>query len=337
MNPSFPIRYDWTVAEIEAFCDFPLFDLVFQAAAVHRAYHDPNKMQIGCIISCKTGGCPENCAYCPQSSHHSTTVRPQAMMPLEEVVRLAKRAVANGAMRICLGAAWRSPRPGKQFDSLLKMVEEISAMGVEVCCTLGMLQEEAAKRLKAAGAHAYNHNLDTSPAYYPQVITTRTYQERLDTLDVVERAGLSVCCGGIIGLGESRADRLSLLHVLATRPRHPDSVPINMLTAVPGTPLAGQPPVPFWELLRMVAIARILMPRAMVRLSSGRNRLTLAEQALCFLAGANSFHSGSKLLVTPTHDFDADDEMMALFGLTKLAPFEKLPAADHVPVTEEAK
>jgi biotin synthase len=243
------------------------------------------------------------------------------MMPLEEVLVQAKRAVDNGATRICLAAAWRSPRPGKQFDHVLKMVEEITAMGVEVCCTLGSLKEEAAEQLKVAGMHSYNHNLDTSEEYYPQIITTRTYQERLDTLDVLDKVGLSVCCGGIIGLGESREDRLALLHTLATRSRHPDSVPINMLTAVKGTPLGNQPRISFWELLRMVAIARILMPRAMVRLSSGRAQLTDAEQGLCFLAGANSFHSGKKLLVTPTNDFDQDDQMMELFGLSKLEPF----------------
>ena len=315
------VRNDWKMEELAEFCDMPLFDLVFRAASVYRNFHDPNKIQIGCIISVKTGGCPENCKYCPQSSYYETGTKAEAMMPLEEVLRLAQRAIDNGATRICLAAAWKSPRAGKQFDNVLKMIEEINAMGVEVCCTLGMLKEEAAQQLKAAGMHSYNHNLDTSSNYYPQIITTRTYQDRLDTLDVLDKVGLNVCCGGIIGLGESREDRLALLHTLATRSRHPDSVPINMLTAVPGTPLGEQPPISFWELLRMVAIARILMPRAMVRLSSGRSKLTDAEQALCFLAGANSFHSGKKLLVTPTNDFDQDDQMMALFGLTKLEPF----------------
>ncbi len=321
--PETAIRHDWTPAEIQAIYNQPMLELVYQAARTHRQYHDPRYIQVCCLISVKTGGCPENCKYCAQSAHNPTDLPAQPMLSLEEVLARAKQMIAKGATRICLGAAWREVRPNKPFDSILQMVEQLSAMGVEVCCTLGMLDKPAAEKLASAGIYAYNHNLDTSAEFYQQVVTTRTYEERLATLDVVEQAGISVCCGGILGLGESEADRISLLHTLATRPHHPESVPINMLWQIPGTPLAQQANVPFWQLLRMIATTRLVMPRAMVRLSCGRQRLSAVEQAMCFMAGANSIHSGELLLTVPTPAFDADDELLQLLGLQKLPPYQQ--------------
>jgi biotin synthase len=312
------IRSDWTKEEIRAIHDRPLLGLIYQAASVHREHHPANQVQVCSLISIKTGGCPEDCKYCPQSARYQTNVTATPLMQEEEILAQARQAIANGATRVCLGAAWRTVRESAQFEQILRVIQNITAMGVEVCCTLGMLTEPQAVRLKEAGLHAYNHNLDTSPEFYSSIITTRRYEDRLRTLDAVEKAGISVCCGGIIGMGESVDDRVGLLHALATRNPHPESVPINLLIPVPGTPLAQQKPVPIWEMIRMVATARITMPEAMVRLSAGRLERSLEEQALCFLAGANSIFSGEKLLTRPNPDFDADEQMFRLFGLTPL-------------------
>lgn len=308
-------KTDWTKEEIRSVYDTPLLDLIYQAASIHRKYHPSNEIQVCSLISIKTGGCAEDCKYCPQSSRYQTHVSATPLMQEEEILRLAKKAIESGATRVCLGAAWRSLRDGPQFDRILEVIKQITAMKVEVCCTLGMLNESQANRLKQAGLYAYNHNLDTSPEFYPTIITTRKYEDRLVTLDAVEKAGISVCCGGIIGMGESHEDRIALLYSLASRDPHPGSVPINLLIPIAGTPFEKKKPVPIWDLVRMIATARIMMPRAMVRLSAGRLGRTLEDQALCFLAGANSIFSGEKLLTCPNPDFDEDKQMMHLFGL----------------------
>lgn len=308
-------RSNWTKAEIRAIHDTPLLDLIYQATSVHRKYHVANQIQVCSLVSIKTGGCPEDCKYCPQSARYKTNVNATPLMQEEEILDAAKKAIANGATRVCLGAAWRSVRDGIQFDQILAVVKKITALGVEVCCTLGMLNESQAERLKQAGLYAYNHNLDTSPEFYSSITTTRRYEDRLQTLDTVEKAGISVCCGGIIGMGESIEDRIGLLYMLASRTPHPESVPINLLIPVAGTPLEERKPVPIWDMIRMVATARITMPKAMVRLSAGRLERSWEEQLLCFLAGANSIHSGEKLLTRPNPGFDEDEEMLALFGL----------------------
>lgn len=318
------IRSDWKKEEIRAIHDSPLLELIQHAGAIHKAYHVPNQVQVCSLISIKTGGCPEDCRYCPQSARYQTDVHATAMMQEEEILTCAKKAIANGCTRICLGAAWRSVKNSAQFDLILKVIRKLTDTGVEVCCTLGMLTESQAIRLKEAGLYAYNHNLDTSPEFYSSIITTRSYEDRLKTLDTVEKAGIGVCCGGIIGMGETIDDRIGLIHALATRNPHPKSVPINLLIPIQGTPLEKQKPVPIWEMVRMVAIARITMPRAMVRLSAGRLERPLQEQALCFLAGANSIFSGEKLLTRPNPDFDADEQMFRLFGLTPRPAFAPL-------------
>lgn len=311
------IRNNWTVEELREIHDGPLLDLIYRAASVHRMYHTPSEVQVCSLISIKTGGCPEDCKYCPQASRYQTNVEAAGLMDKEQVVAEAKRAKEQGSSRVCLGAAWRQVRDSRQFDLVLDMVKEISEMDVEVCCCLGMLNEDQATRLKEAGLHSYNHNLDTSREYYSSIITTRTYDDRLKTLDNAEKAGLNLCCGGIIGMGESVEDRIKLLHTLATRHEHPASVPINMLVPVEGTPLAEQKPVSIWEMIRMIATARIAMPEAMVRLSAGRLERSLEEHALCFLAGANSIFSGEKLLTTPNPGVTFDDAMFSLFGMSK--------------------
>lgn len=322
-------RSNWTKTEIREIYESPLLELIYQAATIHRKYHTGDEIQVCSLISIKTGGCSEDCKYCPQAARYHTNVTPTPFMESSEIINSAKKAIANGATRVCLGAAWRSVRDSLQFDRVLEVVKEITGMGVEVCCTLGMLNESQAERLKEAGLYAYNHNLDTSPEYYPSIITTRTYDERLKTLDAVEKAGISVCCGGIIGMGESTEDRIGLLYMLATRTSHPESVPINLLIPVEGTPLEERHTLPIWDMVRMVATARITMPKAMVRLSAGRLERSLEEQALCFLAGANSIFSGEKLLTRPNPDFDQDQEMMRLFGLKIRPAFaESLAMAD---------
>ncbi len=314
-------RCAWTKEEIRSIHDSPLLDLIYRAATIHRAHHPANQVQICSLISIKTGGCPEDCKYCPQSARYQTNVSSTPLMQEKEIVDMAKKAIVNGATRVCLGAAWRSVRDSAQFELVLRAIRQITDMGVEVCCTLGMLTESQANRLKEAGLYAYNHNLDTSPEFYSSITTTRKYEDRLKTLDAVEGAGMSVCCGGIIGMGESVEDRVGLIYMLANRNPHPESVPINLLIPVQGTPLQERSFVPIWEMIRMVATARITMPRAMVRLSAGRLERSLEEQALCFLAGANSIFSGEKLLTRANPDFDEDEKMLRLFGLSPRPSF----------------
>jgi biotin synthase len=320
------LRYDWTIEEIRAFFAEPLLDLVFRAATVHRVHHDPREVQVCKLISIKTGGCPEDCAYCSQSARYQTEVSASPLMRKEDVIEIAHRAKAAGVSRVCMGAAWREVRDNKQFDRVLDMVREVNAMGVEVCCTLGMLTDDQARRLDEAGLYAYNHNLDTSREHYSSIITTRTYDDRLNTLASVRKTGVTVCCGGIMGLGESQADRISMLHTLSRFNPHPESVPINILSRVPGTPLADVEDVPVTETVRMIAVARILMPKSVVRLSAGRARMSASDQALCFMAGANSiFSSDDRKMLTravPSPDYDADRELLDVLGLKMRPPFK---------------
>src|SRR6266853_4120151 len=300
------LRHNWTLAEIEAIYVAPLPDLLFRAQLVHRARHRADQVQGCMLLSIKTGGCPEDCAYCPQSAHYKTAVDRQALLSVDAALAAAENAKAQGATRFCMGAAWRDIPQGEQFERVLAMVRGVRALGLEACCTLGMLTQPQADALAEAGLTAYNHNLDTSSEFYGQIISTRTYQERLDTLECVRRAGVTVCCGGIIGMGESRAERYRLLRVLSTLDPHPESVPVNLLVRVKGTPLGDQLPVDPLELVRMIAAARILMPASMVRLSARRLSLSNEAQALCFVAGANSIFMGEKLLTTPNPDIGAD-------------------------------
>lgn len=308
------LRYDWTVEEIAALYELPFMDLMFQAQSVHRKHFNPNKIQVSSLLSIKTGKCPEDCAYCPQSVRHSSELTVDPLMPLTEVLHAAKQAKAQGSSRFCMGAAWRSPKD-KELDLVVDMVKGVKALGMETCLTLGMLSEKQTQRLKEAGLDYYNHNLDTSPDFYGEIITTRTYQDRLDTLDHVRKAGINVCCGGIIGMGESRQDRIGLLQQLANQPQHPESVPINMLVRVEGTPLANQSELDHIEFVRTLAVARLLMPRSFVRLSAGRESMTDETQALCFLAGANSVFYGEKLLTTPNPSTDHDMQLFQRLGL----------------------
>jgi biotin synthase len=316
-------RNNWTLAEIEAIYHRPLLDLIFEAASVHRQNKAYSEVQISSLISIKTGGCKEDCSYCPQAARYHTDIEVQPLMSVEKVKTQAAIAKANGASRLCMGAAWREVRDNRDFDRVLEMVSEVNEMGMEVCCTLGMLTYEQAEKLKAAGCFAYNHNIDTSSENYSNIITTRTFDDRLNTLKNVKKAKLSVCCGGIIGLGETDEDRIKMLHTLATMEEHPDSVPINALVPVAGTPLANNTKVQIDEMLRMIATARLLMPKSVVRLSAGRNDMTIAEQALCFMAGANSIFAGEKLLTTPNPAFDTDMEMFKMLGLTPRKAFKE--------------
>jgi biotin synthase len=319
------IRYNWQVSEIREIYDTPFLELVYQAASVHRQFHDSKKIQVCKLISIKTGGCPEDCSYCAQSSRYKTEVKAQALLEKETVVSIAQQAKESGVSRVCMGAAWREVRDNSQFEQVLEMVKEVTALGLEVCCTLGMLTQTQARRLEEAGLYAYNHNLDTSPDYYSTIITTRTYGDRLNTINNVRQTNVTVCSGGILGLGETVDDRVSMLHTLATLHPHPESVPINILSQVEGTPLENQPDVPIWDVVRMIATARILMPASDVRLSAGRARLSQVEQAFCFLAGANSIFSsdnGHMLTVTtPCPGYDTDQEMLNLLGLEVRSPF----------------
>ena len=309
------IKNDWTLEEIKEIYFSPVLELILRGAETHKQYQATGEVQVCTLLSVKTGGCSEDCAYCPQAARYNTGVEAHKLMTYEEVVGKALDAKNGGSTRFCMGAAWRNVRDNSDFDRVIDMVKGVNAVGLEVCCTLGMLTEQQAQRLKEAGLYAYNHNLDTSDEHYGEIISTRTYKDRLETLDNVEKAGLSVCCGGIIGLGETDNDRIKLLHTLATREQHPESVPVNALVSVKGTPLEGRDRVNVWEMVRMIATARILMPKAMVRLSAGRNEMNYEQQALCFLAGANSIFTGEKLLTTPKTDFDADKEMFQLLGL----------------------
>lgn len=319
------IRYDWQPAEIQAIYNTPLLELIYQAATVHRQYHDATKIQVCKLISIKTGGCPEDCSYCAQSSRYKTEVKPQALLDKQTVVNIAQQAKQSGVSRVCMGAAWREVKDNGQFEQVLEMVREVTDLGLEVCCTLGMLNETQARRLEEAGLYAYNHNLDTSSEYYSTIITTRSYGDRLNTINHVRQTNVTVCSGGILGLGESIHDRLSMLHTLATLHPHPESVPINILSQVEGTPLQNQPDVPIWEIVRMIACARILMPASDVRLSAGRAKLSQVEQALCFMAGVNSIFSSDNgymlTVTTPCPGYNADEEMLNLLGLQMRSPF----------------
>ncbi|BAZ01442.1 biotin synthase [Tolypothrix tenuis PCC 7101] len=318
------IRYDWQEAEIEAIYNTPLLELIYQAASVHRQYHNPKQIQVCKLISIKTGGCPEDCNYCAQSSRYKTEVKAQALLEKETVVSIAQKAKETGVSRVCMGAAWREVKDNSQFETVLEMVQDVTSMGLEVCCTLGMLTADQAKRLEDAGLYAYNHNLDTSREHYSTIITTRTYDDRLNTIENVRQTNVTVCSGGILGLGETASDRIAMLHTLANLSPHPESVPINILSQVPGTPLENQPDVPIWEIVRMIATARIIMPASDVRLSAGRARLSEVEQAFCFMAGANSIFSSddNKMLTvtTPCPDYDSDREMLNLLGLEMRPP-----------------
>jgi len=318
------VRNNWTLVEINDIYNRPLLDLIFDAASVHRQNKAYSEVQISSLISIKTGGCKEDCAYCPQAARYHTDIEVEPLMTVEKVKARAEVAKANGASRLCMGAAWREVRDNKDFDRVLEMVSEVNDMGMEVCCTLGMLTYEQAEKLKAAGCFAYNHNIDTSSDNYSSIITTRTFEDRLNTLKNVRRAKLSVCCGGIVGLGETDEDRVKMLHTLSTMEQHPDSVPINALVPVEGTPLQDKQRVGIDEMLRMIATARIIMPKSVVRLSAGRNEMSIAEQALCFMAGANSIFAGEKLLTTPNPDFDTDIQMFKMLGLTPRKAFKEV-------------
>jgi biotin synthase len=321
-NENNRIRNNWTIEEIRAIYDKPLLELIIEAAGIHRQYQTGSEVQVCTLLSVKTGGCPEDCAYCPQAARYQTGVKAHGLLKDEEVLEAANRAKNAGSTRFCMGAAWREVRDNRDFDRVLGMVTQVNEMGLEVCCTLGMVNEYQAERLKEAGLYAYNHNLDTSGEHYDKIITTRKYEDRLNTINNVRRAGISVCSGGIIGLGETTEDRIEMLHVLSTMPEHPESVPVNALVPVAGTPLENQPRVPVWDMIRMIATARITMPRTMVRLSAGRTAMNMAEQALCFLAGANSIFSGDKLLTTPNPDFNEDQAMFELLGLQPRKAFK---------------
>jgi biotin synthase len=316
------IRNDWTRAEIENIYHSPILDLIYRAATVHRTYHDPQEVQVCTLLSIKTGGCVEDCAYCSQAARYHTEVKVHKLLPTEEVLEHAKAAKEAGSTRFCMGAAWREVRDNKDFDRVLDMVKGVNQMGMEVCCTLGMLTKEQAEKLKDAGLYAYNHNLDTSEEYYEEVISTRTFKDRLDTIENVRKAKISVCSGGIIGMGENHTDRIGMLLTLATLPEHPESVPVNALVPIAGTPLEDCPRVSVWEMIRMIATARIIMPKAMVRLSAGRLQMSTEEQALCFMAGANSIFAGDKLLTTPNPEVDADKQMFQVLNLKPRQAFK---------------
>jgi biotin synthase len=322
------IRNDWTIEEVKSVYHMPLLELIYRAATVHRQYNQTGEVQVCTLLSIKTGGCAEDCAYCPQAARYHTGIDVQALMKKDEVLSYARKAKEAGSTRFCMGAAWREVRDNKDFDRVLEMVKGVNEMGMEVCCTLGMLSEDQAKKLAEAGLYAYNHNLDTSADYYGEIISTRTYDDRLQTLEHVRNAGVSVCCGGIIGLGETHEDRIKMLHTLSSLPEHPESVPVNALVPIKGTPLQNNSKVQIWEMVRMIATARILMPKAMVRLSAGRTEMSVTEQSLCFLAGANSIFAGEKLLTTPNPSFDEDKEMFALLGLEPREAFKKETAAE---------
>jgi biotin synthase len=309
------IRNNWTREEITAIFNTPVLELIYTAASVHREFHDPQEVQVCTLLSVKTGGCPEDCSYCPQAARYHTSVKVQKLLEVDEVLHKAKEAKEGGSTRFCMGAAWREVRDNRDFDKVIEMVKGVSTMGLEVCCTLGMLTHDQAQKLKDAGLYAYNHNLDTSEEFYDDIITTRTYNDRLETIENVRQAKISVCSGGIIGMGENENDRIGMLLTLSTLPDHPESVPVNALVPVAGTPLEDQPKVSVWEMIRMIATARIIMPKAMVRLSAGRVRMSLEEQALCFLAGANSIFAGDKLLTTPNPDYVQDQQMFQTLEL----------------------
>jgi len=313
------LRHDWTREEVRGLFALPFSELIFRAQQIHRVHFDPAEVQISTLLSIKTGGCPEDCAYCPQSAKYETGVKAEKLMALDAVLREAQAAKAGGASRFCMGAAWREPKD-RDLEKVCAMVEGVKALGMETCVTLGMLTGDQARRLKQSGLDYYNHNLDTSPEYYGDIITTRTYQDRLDTLDHVREAGIHVCCGGIVGMGENTEDRAGMIAALASLPVHPESVPINMLVKVEGTPLADATPLDPLDFVRTIAVARITMPASVVRLSAGREDMTEEAQALCFLAGANSIFYGPKLLTTPNPARDRDMALLDKLGMRPMNP-----------------
>ena len=329
------IRHNWTKEEIAEIYNRPLLALALDAAMVHREYHKVGEVQVSSLLSIKTGGCTEDCGYCSQAARYHTGVNVQALMKVDDVVAKAQKAKDGGASRFCMGAAWREVRDNRDFDRVIDMVKAVNGLDMEVCCTLGMLTNDQAKRLAEAGLYAYNHNIDTSEEHYSDVITTRTYDDRLNTLQNVRKAGMTVCSGGIIGLGETDEDRVGMLMTLANLPAHPESVPINALVPVKGTPMENNRRVSFDEMVRMVATARIVMPKSAVRLSAGRLEMSISEQALCFMAGANSIFAGDTLLTTPNPNFKSDMEMFAILGLSPKAAFADVPkraaAMEHEP------
>jgi len=326
------VRHDWTIKEARALYELPLLDLVFQAQQVHRAHHPEGAVQLCTLLSIKTGACPEDCAYCPQSGRYDTGVEAERLLDVEDVLSKARLAKKSGATRFCMGAAWRDARGGEQFERVLDMVRGVRDLGMEACCTLGMLTDEQAARLKDAGLTAYNHNLDSSKEFYGEIISTRTYEERLATIQRVAGAGIHVCAGGIIGMGESEGDRMAMLVTLANLDPQPESVPINSLVAVEGTPLEKQDPVDPLELVRMCAVARIMIPDAMVRLSAGRSSLNREAQILAFMAGANSIFYGEKLLTTGNPDTERDLALLRELGMTALVPKDEKQPARHAPL-----
>jgi biotin synthase len=317
---------DWTKEEILEIYNTPLLELITKAAEVHKKNHKTGEVQVSSLLSIKTGGCPEDCAYCPQAARYNTEVKVHKLMSVEEVSTCADNAKSGGASRMCLGAAWREVRDNKDFEKVLDMVKTINSKGLEVCATLGMVTEDQAKKLAEAGLYAYNHNIDTSEENYNNIISTRTFDDRLGTINNVRKAGLTVCSGGIIGMGESVNDRIGMLYTLSLLRPQPESVPINALVAVEGTPLEEQPPVPIWDMVRMIATARIILPKTAVRLSAGRLSMSMEGQALCFLAGANSIFAGDKLLTTPNPKYNEDMEMFKILGLTPKKAFADKPA-----------
>lgn len=316
------IRHNWSIEELLNLYNSPLLELVFRAATIHRSYHNSQEVQISSLISIKTGGCSEDCGYCPQAARYHTDIKVHKLMEVEEIRGLAEKAKSAGASRMCLGAAWREVRDNSDFDNVLEMVKTINQLDMEVCCTLGMLTEAQAQKLSMAGVYAYNHNLDTSSEFYKEIISTRTYDDRLNTLNNVRNAGMTICSGGIIGMGESAKDRLEMLRTLSGLNPHPESVPINSLVAVAGTPLENQAVVPVWDMVRMVAVTRIVMPKCAVRLSAGRLAMNAEGQALCFMAGANSIFAGDKLLTTPNPAFNEDMELLSILGLKPREAFK---------------
>jgi len=316
---SSPVRHDWTAREVRAVYELPFPELLFRAQTVHRAHNDPLEVQLCTLLSIKTGGCPEDCAYCPQSAHYDTGVASEALLDVDQVLASARAARSAGSTRFCMGAAWRDAREGEDFERVLAMVRGVRDLGLEACCTLGMLTRKQAERLAEAGLSAYNHNLDTGPSYYESIISTRRYTERLETLRNVRAAGITVCCGGIVGMGESQEDRVDLLRVLSELEPHPESVPINALVRAPGTPLAELPPVDPIDMVRMIAATRIVLPRSRVRLSAGRLEMSDETQALCYLAGANSIFTGEKLLTTPNPERDRDLALFERLGISATA------------------
>jgi len=314
MNPDMPVRHDWQLSEIGALFDLPFMELLARAHAVHAANHDPNAVQVSTLLSIKTGGCPEDCAYCPQAQRYHTGVEAQKLMDVEDVLERARAAKAAGASRFCMGAAWRGPKD-RDIPKVTGMIREVKALGLETCATLGLLGEGHAQQLKDAGLDYYNHNIDTSPDYYGEIIHTREFEDRLDTLEDIRAAGLKTCCGGIVGMGETRAQRAGLLHALANLPEHPQSVPINQLVPVPGTPLANADKIDPFEFARTIAVARIVMPKSVVRLSAGRQQMSDEMQALCFFAGAGSIFVGEKLLTTGNPDVEHDHALFRRLDL----------------------